>query len=132
MPDGRVLIIGGSNGAIPSGGVIATAEMYDPATGIFTQTGSLRETRENHRAVLLDNDKVLVAGGDNGQAVLASAELYDSTSGAFITAGNMTTPRSQFMAELLSNGQVLVSGGLTGYVEGALSSTADLYTPAVP
>jgi hypothetical protein len=44
----------------------------------------------------------------------------------------MTTPRSRFSAELLGNGQVLVSGGLTGYVEGAISSTAELYTPSAP
>ncbi len=56
---------------------------YDPATGLWTATGSLATARRNHTATLLPNGKVLVAGGYNdASGSLASAELYDPASGA--------------------------------------------------
>jgi hypothetical protein len=69
--NGKVLVAGGWNGS-----ALATAELYDPATGTWTATGSLVTSRWYHRATLLPNGKVLVEGGvdDNG-VPLASAEL---------------------------------------------------------
>src|SRR5688500_8360204 len=42
LRDGRVLVVGGNS---TSGGLQASAELYDPATGRWTLTGSLRATR---------------------------------------------------------------------------------------
>lgn len=60
MPDGKVLI---------AGGLLAgqSAELYDPATGQFTVTGSMNGTHDNGAtAVLLPNGKVLLAWGNVG------------------------------------------------------------------
>ena len=59
-------------------GLLASAEVYDPATGNWTDTGSLSGGRAYfHTATLLANGKVLVAGGLATTAHLASAEVYD-------------------------------------------------------
>ena len=63
--------------------------------------------RANHTATLLDNGKVLIAGGfDN------SAELYDPIAKTFSNTGDLSTARQNPSATLLPNGQVLVAGGL--------------------
>ena len=58
LPNGKVLVAGGYNGS-----TLASAELYDSASGSWTRTGSLANERDNHTATLLPNGKVLVAGG---------------------------------------------------------------------
>ena len=58
LPNGKVLVAGGYNFSYP-----ASAELYDPATGTWTTTGSLNTARYVHTATLLPNGQVLVAGG---------------------------------------------------------------------
>jgi Galactose oxidase-like, Early set domain/Kelch motif len=68
LPDGRVLITGGSSAAgfnTPSGAVY-TAERWDPATKVFTTLASATRYRGYHSiALLLPDGRVLSSGGDN-------------------------------------------------------------------
>src|SRR5437762_1335140 len=97
------------------------------AGGRPTATGSRGTARCPHKATLLPNGKVLVAGGNNGADALSSAELYDPASGTWTATGSLGTARSFHTATLLPSGKVLVAGGENGP---ALSST-ELYDPGL-
>jgi len=62
LTNGQVLVAGGEDSSFEPTG---SAELYDPATGIWTATGSLGTGRQMHTATLLPNGMVLVVGGWN-------------------------------------------------------------------
>jgi hypothetical protein len=94
------------------------------STGAFTPVGNMTAARVWHTATLLNNGKVLLAGGVSNQwpLSLASTELYDASTGAFKSGGDMTVARSMHTATLLSNGDVLIAGGI-------FLNSAELYNP---
>ena len=83
---------------------------------IWTSTGSMTTSRENHTATLLGSGEVLIVGGVGGAAgePLESAELYSPSTGTFAAAASMGTPRTLHTATLLDSGFVLVAGGSVG------------------
>lgn len=117
LKDGRVLVVGGSSaGSYPNSHIEASAEIYDPATGRFSMTGSMSVPRHKLAAALLPDGKVLVVGGsDNrdGRGQYASAELYDPATGRFISDGEMSFRRYKLIqtAVRLPDGRVLIAGG---------------------
>jgi len=140
LPDGKVLVAGGTiveHFFNPSG---ATAELYDPATGSWTPTGSMHTARSLHIAMLLPSGKVLVAGGWNQNDTLsyplASAEVYDPATGTWAPVHDMLEATSVQSATLLATGRVLVVGGtyelptpeFVSPFEG-IAATAELYDP---
>jgi hypothetical protein len=121
---GQVLVAGGLDGA---GAATRSAELFDPATGLFSTTGNLVGARAQHTATTLPSGKVLLSGGTAAGAPLASAELYDPVAGTFqATTGPMAAARTQQTATLLGTGKVLVTGGLGA--AGPLL-TAELFDP---
>lgn len=145
LPDGQVLVAGGAcNGTAygcDAGSFLSnqtSAELYNPATGAWTITGSMHIGRMLHTATLLHNGMVLVAGGfttcdDDFCSDTATAELYNPATGKWALTGHMQTGREQHTATLLDNGLILVAGGLNegGFTSGAFEvATAELYDPA--
>jgi hypothetical protein len=76
LANGKVLISGGNdqtvNGATPR----ASAELYNPATGTWSATGSMSNARAGHTSTVLHNGNVVNAGGSDAVNELDSAELY--------------------------------------------------------
>ena len=130
LDTGLVLLAGGIGpvpGATGALGELASAELYNPATGTFAFTGNLNTARSEHSATLLNSGKVLIAGGSGGDGELASAEVYDSATAAFNYTGSLNTARCQHTATLLPNATVLIAGGWDG---GGVLASAELYNPA--
>ncbi len=123
LKNGLVLLAGGFDDEDP----VATAELYDPATGRFEPTGSLTAPRGGATATLLRNGRVLVAGGYDGDRSLASADLYDPRTGRFTRTGAMRAPRAAHTATRLRDGRVLVTGG--GNLQDSVLRSAEIYDP---
>jgi hypothetical protein len=130
MPDGRVLVAGGSHGI--QGGMknVAEAELFDPSTRSWSFAGTMSVGRALFTMTLLPSGQALVAGGySGGWGVcndLDSAELYEPGVGWHLT-GAMTTARANHQAILLPSGEVLVVGGTN--CSGNVFASAELYEP---
>jgi large repetitive protein len=135
LPDGRVLLTGGATNWVGSTGQLS-AELYDPATGTFSRTGSMADARAIHTATRLLDGRVLIAGGSASPISLArsllSVELYDPATGTFSPTGPMATARAWHTATRLPDGRVLVTGGdsVAWDLSGPFLSSAEIYDPA--
>jgi hypothetical protein len=77
LGNGNVLVAGGTTvTANPNPAFLASAELYNPTTGVWSNTGSMKNARAGHTATLLANGLVLAAAGSNAVNELNSAELY--------------------------------------------------------
>ena len=115
LPDGRVLVAGGS---------AAEAEVYDPVAATWSITNALAGTRSEHAATLLTDGTVLVTGGATGSAVTAG--VYDPASGTWRGRGSRVGRKEDAAAVLLPDGRVVVAGGFDGAVDLA---TVDVFNP---
>ena len=135
LADGKVLAAGGSCAGVLIGTVppyLDSAEVYDPGTGTWSNTASLRVGRSDHTATLLENGMVLVAGGVTVPAPFTiwteptvpepppvlvpsatdSAEVYDPHTGTWVDTSSLRIACFGHTATLLRNGEVLVAGGV--------------------
>lgn len=129
LANGTVLIAGGANIASGITDYLNSAEIYDPATGVFTPTGSMNAPRIWFSATLLNTGKVLVAGGSqqNG-GTLMSTELFDPGTGLFTYSANFSTPRlTHFGTTALPNNKVLFIGGQNFVGGDTCLSSAEIY-----
>ncbi|MDT0347463.1 Kelch repeat-containing protein [Streptomyces litchfieldiae] len=146
LANGRVLVAGGSATTGPGQETaLAFCELYDPATGVWTPTGSLATPRGLHQATRLTDGTVLVTGGGPAGAggdgtfapfSLTTAERYNPGSGQWTAAPPMAFGRGGHRAVPLSGGRLLVIGGAggpafdVGYQNAALfDAAAGTWTP---
>jgi hypothetical protein len=130
LANGDVLVVGGFAAVGHSYPTLTSAELYDPSTGAWTETGTLTAARADAKATLLSDGRVLVTGGigsvlDAGP--LRSAEVYDPTTGMWTQAPPMSVARTLDAATRLLDGRVLVVGG--GCCGKPATASAELYDP---
>ena len=119
---GKVLVAAGV-GNIGTGPSLASAELYDQASGTFTATSSLSQSRQLHTDTLLPNGKVLVSGGFNSPFATSftakppnadTGELYNPQTEQWEPTGSLRHRRIYHTATLLADGKVLDAGGVAG------------------
>lgn len=134
LSNGTVLVMGGCIVSDCLGSTTKSAEIYNPSTGKWTVTGSMRTARAEFVAVLLTNGKVLVAGGCTSYdvngclAVTTAAELYNPSTGVWSSTGALRAGRMAMTGTVLTTGKALIAGGQTAASD-ALGSS-ELYNEA--
>jgi hypothetical protein len=133
LSTGKGLAAGGRSSTSSTTG-LTSAELYDPASGTWSSTGSMSGGRRLHSATQLPTSsnpttsgKVLVAGGISSSTSLTTAELYSTSTGTWSAAGALNAGRHAHTATLLVDGRVLVAGGMNGTTTLATAAT---YNPA--
>jgi hypothetical protein len=148
LDDGRVLIVGGIRRINTVEEILATAEIFDPKTGIHRQiigpggrplSMNASSGRAFHTATKLRDGNVLIVGGvgivQDKWASLRSSEIFDVKSETFpqVLIGITDKARAHHTATMLStSGKVLVVGG-GEYVAKSIAvyqNSAEVYDPA--
>lgn len=141
LPDGRVLAVGGLSGlgqtVSNSDQNVASAEIYDPATGTWSLVSNMARPRNfalGDGALLLHDGTVLVAGGDGWNPVndgVTTSEVFNPVTGSWSPPVAFNAGRFTPASTLLSDGRALVVSGDVIYPIGATMLSAEVYTPAV-
>jgi MYXO-CTERM domain-containing protein len=113
LANGKVLVAGG---AIGSGGGTGehTAELYDPVAETWSAAGALSGPRALNALVQLDDGRVIVAGGQQGEfptVKLGSAEVWSASTNSWTALPSMSELRDVVMGVKLGDGRVLIAGG---------------------
>ena len=101
----KIYVVGGTVGETS----VAEAEMYDPATGVWTELAPMVLAR-NHLAGAFIDGKFYVVGGRVGSISVAILEIYDPETDTWSSGAAMPTARSGIAAAAV-NGELWVFGG---------------------
>ena len=101
----KVFVVGGGG---TNGLALSSAEIYDPANNTWSSAGAMTVGRWLPTTIVLQNGKVLVAGGTWASA---NAELYDPSTNTWTLAGSVGILLQGQRGVLLPNGKVLIAGG---------------------
>jgi uncharacterized protein (TIGR03437 family) len=103
LPNGKVLVIEWEG---------YSGDLYDPATGMWSSTGSLDlRAFEGYTATLLPNGQVLAVGVLEDVGNPQIAELYEPATGVWNRTASPNAGRYNHSETLLPNGKVLITGG---------------------
>jgi hypothetical protein len=119
LQNGEVLVVGGYS----STAILSSAELYNPATGRWTATGSMIGTPNGLQTQLLPTGEVMAL------EIGGTTELYNPATGSWSPAARFGDI-GQFAVTLLDTGKVLLAGGLAYSPRPTHSvATASLYDP---
>lgn len=139
LDDGKVLVVGGGAntafgpcGSVPNctvANALASAEIYDPATGQWTSTAPMAQARLSFTLTRLTSGELLAVGGASGIESLKTAEIFHPDKGLWMSALPLETQDRLFhSAALLGSGHVLVAGGKKSNTSPL--ATAEIFDPA--
>lgn len=136
LTNGKVLVAGGRTCDQPPPATCGsafrtnTAELYDPATGTWTLTGSMNADRHTTAGVRLLDGRVIVPAGFTATTPNGSntADIYDPATGTWSLTGNLNRGRSRSGAMLLNDGRVMTALGFNG--PSVPNPTTEIYNPA--
>lgn len=133
LPDGEVLVAGGATTYHGEAGLVtARAEIYNPGTNAWRPAASMSKPRYTDAATLLNNGRVLVAGGwyatSNSDPSHNTAEIYDPATNAWAATAPMTSARADYSLVLLADGRVLAAGGVNPAY--TVQASSEIYDPA--
>ncbi len=134
LKDGRFLLVGGGTGDVTKlGAPTATCEIYDPASGKFSLTGSLGQARAMASLFLLPDGRVLAAGGVKGNLLsplsLTSTEIYDPAKGTWKAGPPLHQGRAGAAACVLPDGTFLLLGGVGAGQNGSARADGEVFHP---
>ena len=131
LADGRMLVAGGSTDW-PMGpeGILASAELYDPASGAWSRTGDMVGRRNTGSVFLLNDGRVLVVGASTPGPIFTDAEIYVPDSGTWRSISTVRHVPWQAMAVRLADGRLLIAGGASSDASSGSLASAQLYDPA--
>lgn len=134
LPDGRVLLAGGTSFLWQNPAPVYTGVLYEPRSGTWSVTGSPYVARIRPAMTNLASGSVLMAGGnvpgENSSEAVASSELYDPTTGTWRLTGHLNNARANPTLTLLPDGRVLAVGGASSSPDGERPlNTAELFDP---
>ncbi len=131
LPDGRVLITGGTKGNSAHeltnvldllGTSLKDSQIFDPATNSWSSGPNLPEPKAGHGAITLADDRILISGGITHVTIFgipipdfsSQASIYDPATNSFSSAGGIGTKRALFAETLLPDGRVAILAGAGG------------------
>lgn len=136
--DGQTFLAGGVSGQARIKGAkltivgkaTAKAEAFDPDKEKSSKiSAALGVARVGHTETLLNDGRVLIAGGFDGDGrPLLSTEVFDPRTRKFTTTGGLKQSRALHSATLLKDGTVLIAGGIST-TTGATNGTGEVYDP---
>lgn len=127
LPDGRVFVAGGHDGA----GEVATTLLISADGTRITPGPALPEARARHAATLLPDGRVLLTGGLGAGSPLAlpSTALCDLTANRCTSGPVLSVGRLLHAAVMLGDQRVLLAGGVPNYGTPDKLTTAELFVP---
>tara|TARA_Y100000590_G_scaffold91743_1_gene103664 strand:+ start:621 stop:2384 length:1764 start_codon:yes stop_codon:yes gene_type:complete len=129
LNDGRILLAGGrGKGGVRWPRVFPHTELFDPATGKWTESGDMFNERQDFAMFTLDDGRVLVAGGQDIRLdAIKGSEVWDE-SGNWTKTGKLNDSRERGAAVKLSDGRVLYTGGKNNLLGD--NATTEIFDPS--
>jgi N-acetylneuraminic acid mutarotase len=132
LSDGRVLVCGGTSEIEGVRTELPSCEIYDPVSGTWSTAQDMLKPRTGHTATLMQNGRVLVTGGYNGDdGYLPDCEVYNPETNMWLYTGFLNHARWAHGAARFDDGTVLIIGGYLedDEYESEILSSCEIYDP---